>query len=130
MIIDGLDSVTEAVLAELKHALNVPIATDVHEIDQVEPVAAIADLVQIPAFLCRQTDLVVAAARATSARASAKPSALSPFIFQLPAISLRTRDLHQRARSTTPSAPAASGQQGSHRSRPTIPKSRIPIDFS
>jgi 2-dehydro-3-deoxyphosphooctonate aldolase (KDO 8-P synthase) len=56
-----------AMLAELKHALNVPVATDVHEIDQVEPVAAIADLVQIPAFLCRQTDLVVAAARATRA---------------------------------------------------------------
>ena len=56
-----------AMLAELKHALNVPVATDVHEIDQVEPVSAIADLVQIPAFLCRQTDLVVAAARATRA---------------------------------------------------------------
>ena len=56
-----------AMLAEVKHALNVPIATDVHEIDQVEPVSAVADLVQIPAFLCRQTDLVVAAARATRA---------------------------------------------------------------
>jgi 2-dehydro-3-deoxyphosphooctonate aldolase (KDO 8-P synthase) len=56
-----------AMLAEVKHVLNVPIATDIHEIDQVEPVAAIADLVQIPAFLCRQTDLVVAAARATRA---------------------------------------------------------------
>src|SRR6266852_6239276 len=54
-----------AMLAEVKQALNVPIATDIHEIDQAEPVAAIADLVQIPAFLCRQTDLVVAAARAT-----------------------------------------------------------------
>jgi 2-dehydro-3-deoxyphosphooctonate aldolase (KDO 8-P synthase) len=59
---DGL-----ALLAEVKRGLNVPIATDIHEIDQAEPVAAIADLVQIPAFLCRQTDLVVAAARATSA---------------------------------------------------------------
>ena len=54
-----------------------------------------------------------AAARATSARASVRPSALSPFIFQLPAISLRTRDLHRRVRSTTPRAPAASGQEGS-----------------
>jgi 2-dehydro-3-deoxyphosphooctonate aldolase (KDO 8-P synthase) len=59
---DGL-----AMLTEVKRALNVPIATDIHEIDQAEPVAAVADLVQIPAFLCRQTDLVVAAARATSA---------------------------------------------------------------
>ncbi|WP_425998256.1 3-deoxy-8-phosphooctulonate synthase [Caulobacter sp. DWR1-3-2b1] len=59
---DGL-----AMLAEVKRQLNVPIATDVHEIDQAGPVAAVADLVQIPAFLCRQTDLVVATARATLA---------------------------------------------------------------
>jgi 2-dehydro-3-deoxyphosphooctonate aldolase (KDO 8-P synthase) len=59
---DGL-----AMLAEIKRALNVPIATDIHEVDQAEAVAAVADLVQIPAFLCRQTDLVVAAARATAA---------------------------------------------------------------
>jgi 2-dehydro-3-deoxyphosphooctonate aldolase (KDO 8-P synthase) len=56
-----------AMLAEVKAQLNVPIATDIHEIDQAAPVAAVADLVQIPAFLCRQTDLVVAAARATQA---------------------------------------------------------------
>lgn len=54
-------------LAAVKAELNVPIATDLHEIEQAEPVAAVADLVQIPAFLCRQTDLVVAAARATKA---------------------------------------------------------------
>ena len=59
---DGL-----AMLAEVKKTLNVPIATDIHEVDQTEPVAAIADIVQIPAFLCRQTDLVTAAARATAA---------------------------------------------------------------
>jgi 2-dehydro-3-deoxyphosphooctonate aldolase (KDO 8-P synthase) len=56
-----------AMLAEIKRELNAPIATDIHEIDQAEAVAAVADLVQIPAFLCRQTDLVVAAARATAA---------------------------------------------------------------
>lgn len=54
-------------LAEVKARLKLPIATDLHEVDQAEPVAAVADLVQIPAFLCRQTDLVVAAARATQA---------------------------------------------------------------
>ncbi|HTJ64041.1 MAG TPA: 3-deoxy-8-phosphooctulonate synthase [Alphaproteobacteria bacterium] len=59
---DGL-----AMLAEIKAQLNVPIATDIHEMDQAEPVAAVAELVQIPAFLCRQTDLIVAAARATQA---------------------------------------------------------------
>lgn len=58
---DGL-----AMLAEVKRQLDVPICTDLHEIDQAEPVAAIAELVQLPAFLIRQTDLVVAAARATA----------------------------------------------------------------
>ena len=53
-------------LREVKRALNVPIATDIHEIDQAAPVAAVADIVQIPAFLCRQTNLVVAASRATA----------------------------------------------------------------
>jgi len=56
-----------AQLTRVKEELNVPICTDLHEIDQAEPVAAVADLVQIPAFLCRQTDLVIAAARATLA---------------------------------------------------------------
>lgn len=56
-----------AMLKEVKRQLNVPIATDIHEVAQAEPVAAVADIVQIPAFLCRQTDLVVAASRATAA---------------------------------------------------------------
>ena len=58
---DGLN-----MLAEVKAQLNVPIATDLHEIEQAEPVAEVADIVQIPAFLCRQTDLVTAAALATA----------------------------------------------------------------
>ncbi len=57
-------------LATVKAELDVPICTDLHEISQAEPVAAVADLVQIPAFLCRQTDLVVATARATAAAGS------------------------------------------------------------
>ena len=55
------------VLRQIKEEFDVPICTDLHEIDQAEPVAAVADLVQIPAFLCRQTDLVVATAQATKA---------------------------------------------------------------
>jgi 2-dehydro-3-deoxyphosphooctonate aldolase (KDO 8-P synthase) len=55
------------ILAEVKAQVGVPIVTDIHEIDQAEPVAAVADIVQIPAFLCRQTDLVVATAKATAA---------------------------------------------------------------
>jgi len=53
-------------LAEVKAKLGVPIATDIHEIDQAGPVAEVADIVQIPAFLCRQTDLVTAAAQAVA----------------------------------------------------------------
>jgi 2-dehydro-3-deoxyphosphooctonate aldolase (KDO 8-P synthase) len=54
-------------LEAVKGEFGLPIATDIHEIDQIDAVTAIAELVQIPAFLCRQTDLVVAAARATEA---------------------------------------------------------------
>jgi 2-dehydro-3-deoxyphosphooctonate aldolase (KDO 8-P synthase) len=54
-------------LAAVKAELQVPVCTDLHEIAQAEPVAAVADVVQVPAFLCRQTDFVVATARATAA---------------------------------------------------------------
>ncbi|MBN2369519.1 MAG: 3-deoxy-8-phosphooctulonate synthase [Vicinamibacteria bacterium] len=51
------------ILREVRERHGVQILTDVHEVDQVERVARVADVLQIPAFLCRQTDLVVAAAR-------------------------------------------------------------------
>ncbi|MCE5277725.1 MAG: 3-deoxy-8-phosphooctulonate synthase [Planctomycetaceae bacterium] len=51
-------------LARVKKDIGVPVLTDVHEIAQVAPAAAIVDCLQIPAFLCRQTDLLVAAAQA------------------------------------------------------------------
>jgi len=51
-----------AILAAVKAKHGVPILTDIHEIAQAEPVAAVADVLQIPAFLCRQTDLIQAAA--------------------------------------------------------------------
>ena len=54
-------------LASVKAKLGVPICTDLHEPGQADPVAEVADIVQIPAFLCRQTDLVVATAKATAA---------------------------------------------------------------
>tara|TARA_R110000868_G_scaffold193610_3_gene438807 strand:+ start:78 stop:926 length:849 start_codon:yes stop_codon:yes gene_type:complete len=54
------------ILKEVKAELGVPICTDLHEAEQADTVAAVADIVQIPAFLCRQTDLVVATARATA----------------------------------------------------------------
>ena len=55
------------ILAKVKAEFGVPIVTDIHEIDQAEAIAAVADIVQIPAFLCRQTDLVIATAKATLA---------------------------------------------------------------
>lgn len=55
------------ILADVKQALGVPVVTDIHTEEQAAPVAAVADVVQIPAFLCRQTDLVVAAAKAVDA---------------------------------------------------------------
>lgn len=51
-----------AILAEIKKRLGLPIVTDVHETEQVKAVAEVADILQIPAFLCRQTDLLEACA--------------------------------------------------------------------
>ena len=51
------------ILAGVRERHHVPILTDVHEVAQVERAAAVADVLQIPAFLCRQTDLVMEAAR-------------------------------------------------------------------
>jgi len=62
----GLEKGLE-ILRAIKAEFNLPICTDIHEIDQADAVASVADIVQIPAFLCRQTDLVVATARATLA---------------------------------------------------------------
>jgi 2-dehydro-3-deoxyphosphooctonate aldolase (KDO 8-P synthase) len=58
----GLDKAL-AVFAEIRETLCLPVVTDVHEIGQCAPVAEVVDVLQIPAFLCRQTDLLVAAAR-------------------------------------------------------------------
>src|SRR5215210_4176324 len=55
------------VLAQVKEEINVPVITDVHETWQVEKTAEIADILQIPAFLCRQTDLLIAAAKSGKA---------------------------------------------------------------
>jgi 2-dehydro-3-deoxyphosphooctonate aldolase (KDO 8-P synthase) len=52
-----------SIFAELRKKLGVPVLTDVHEPDQCAPVAEVVDVLQIPAFLSRQTDLLVAAAK-------------------------------------------------------------------
>jgi len=57
----GLEQGLE-ILAQVKETVGVPLLTDVHAPAQVEAVAAVVDVLQVPAFLCRQTDLLVAAA--------------------------------------------------------------------
>ena len=58
----GLDGAL-AVFAEIRASLDVPVVTDVHDASQCAEVAQVVDVLQIPAFLCRQTDLLVAAAQ-------------------------------------------------------------------
>jgi 2-dehydro-3-deoxyphosphooctonate aldolase (KDO 8-P synthase) len=58
----GLDA-SIPIFAEVREKLDIPILTDVHEASQCGPIARVVDVLQIPAFLCRQTDLLVAAAR-------------------------------------------------------------------
>ena len=55
------------ILARVKQETGLPILTDVHEPGQCGPVAEVGDILQIPAFLCRQTDLLSAAARTRAA---------------------------------------------------------------
>jgi len=57
----GLEKGLE-ILAEVKRTTGLPVVTDIHHPEQAAPVAEVADVLQIPAFLCRQTDLLVAAA--------------------------------------------------------------------
>jgi 2-dehydro-3-deoxyphosphooctonate aldolase (KDO 8-P synthase) len=51
------------ILADIKTDLSIPVLSDVHDISQIEAAASVLDVLQIPAFLCRQTDLLLAAAR-------------------------------------------------------------------
>jgi 2-dehydro-3-deoxyphosphooctonate aldolase (KDO 8-P synthase) len=51
------------ILRKIKDAVGVPVLSDVHAVEEVNPAAEVLDVLQIPAFLCRQTDLIVAAAR-------------------------------------------------------------------
>lgn len=52
-----------AILKKVKEALGVPVISDIHSIEQITPAAEVLDILQIPAFLCRQTDLLIAAAK-------------------------------------------------------------------
>jgi 2-dehydro-3-deoxyphosphooctonate aldolase (KDO 8-P synthase) len=67
------------ILEKVKQQIKVPVLTDVHEAADVEAVAAAVDVVQIPAFLCRQTDLLVAAAKHANAINIKKGQFVSPW---------------------------------------------------
>lgn len=73
----GLDE-SLAVLARVKQELGVPVLTDIHEEVEVEAAAQVADILQIPAFLCRQTNLLQAAARSGRAVNVKKGQFLAP----------------------------------------------------
>ena len=66
------------ILADVKSTHNVPVLTDVHTPEQAAPVAEVCDILQLPAFLARQTDLVEAMARTGAAINIKKPQFLSP----------------------------------------------------
>ncbi|MFK7830722.1 MAG: 3-deoxy-8-phosphooctulonate synthase [Congregibacter sp.] len=72
-LVDGL-----AMLAEVKDRYSVPIVTDVHSPEQAAPAAEVCDIIQLPAFLARQTDLVKAMAATGAAINIKKPQFLSP----------------------------------------------------
>ena len=66
------------ILADIKQELGVPVLSDIHETAQVAPAAAVLDVLQIPAFLCRQTDLLHAAAQSGLPVSVKKGQFLSP----------------------------------------------------
>ena len=74
----GLDKALP-IFAEVREKLGVPVLTDVHEPRSVRAVAEVVDVLQIPAFLCRQTDLLVAAARTGQAVNVKKGQFLAPW---------------------------------------------------
>jgi 2-dehydro-3-deoxyphosphooctonate aldolase (KDO 8-P synthase) len=67
------------VFAELRESLGLPVLTDVHESSQCAPIADVVDVLQIPAFLCRQTDLLLAAAATGRAVNVKKGQFLAPW---------------------------------------------------
>ena len=73
----GLDEGLK-IFSEIKSTFHVPVITDVHEVSQVVPVAEVCDVIQLPAFLARQTDLVAAMAATEAVINVKKPQFLSP----------------------------------------------------
>ena len=72
------DSEAIKILSKVKEELNIPLLTDVHSVEEVSSVAGFADVLQIPAFLCRQTELLVAAGESGKAVNVKKGQFLAP----------------------------------------------------
>ena len=85
----GLD-----ILADVRQKLGVPVLTDVHESHQCAPVADAVDVLQIPAFLCRQTDLLVAAAKTGRTVNLKKGQFLAPWDLQNAVDKIRSVEGH------------------------------------
>ena len=77
----GLDDGLK-ILSKVKSEFDIPVITDVHEVCQVDPVAAVVDVLQIPAFLCRQTDLLVAAGKSGKVVNVKKGQFLAPEVME------------------------------------------------
>ena len=74
----GLEKSLE-IFNEIKSSIGCPIITDVHEINQVSVISEVVDIIQIPAFLCRQTDLLIEAAKTNKAVMIKKGQFLAPW---------------------------------------------------
>ena len=74
----GLEKAIE-IFNEIKSSIGCPIITDVHEINQVSVISEVVDIIQIPAFLCRQTDLLIEAAKTNKAVMIKKGQFLAPW---------------------------------------------------
>ena len=99
---DGMEQGIE-ILAKIKAEFDVPVLTDVHESYQCAPVAEVADILQIPAFLSRQTDLLLAAAATGRAMNIKKGQFLAPWDVQ------KTSSRRWQERATRTSCSASAG---------------------
>ena len=93
-----------ALLARIKREYGFPVITDIHSPEQAAPVSEVCDVMQIPAFLCRQTDLLVAAARTKSVVNVKKGQFLSPYEMEFVVKKLEgsgAREIWQTERGTT-----------------------------
>ncbi|MCL4798983.1 MAG: 3-deoxy-8-phosphooctulonate synthase [Burkholderiales bacterium] len=91
-----------AILAEVRRQIGVPVLTDVHEIDQIEAVAAAVDVLQTPAFLCRQTDFIHAVAASGRPVNIKKGQFLSPW--EMKNVVDKAREAARAARPDDPAA--------------------------